>query len=133
MICNPLLIAVFNQCQVSRGLSDYPLLFALMRVVHSLLQNPHIHIEPYVSVLLFILLGEPCILFTLRRLLIFFFLFRQLHQLMPSVVTCLVAKRLGNRFADNHWELRDFTANLVASICKRLGLLRCLWHLLLIF
>ncbi|GMP53815.1 hypothetical protein CsSME_00019176 [Camellia sinensis var. sinensis] len=62
-----------------------------MRLVGSLLQNPHIHIEPY------------------------------LHQLMPSVVTCLVAKRLGNRFADNHWELRDFTANLVASICKRFG------------
>ncbi|THG19469.1 hypothetical protein TEA_007194 [Camellia sinensis var. sinensis] len=38
---------------------------------------------------------------------------------MPSVVTCLVAKILGNRFADNHWELRDFTANLVASIRKR--------------
>ncbi|KAH7843998.1 hypothetical protein Vadar_023265 [Vaccinium darrowii] len=62
-----------------------------MRLVGSLLQNPHIHIEPY------------------------------LHQLMPSVVTCLVAKRLGNRFADNHWELRDFTAKLVASICKRSG------------
>ncbi|XP_048435179.1 transcription initiation factor TFIID subunit 6 [Pyrus x bretschneideri] len=77
--------------EVSRGLNDYAVLFALMRVVRSLLQNPHIHIEPY------------------------------LHQLMPSVVTCLVAKRLGNRFADNHWELRDFTANLVASICKRFG------------
>ncbi|KAK2648747.1 hypothetical protein Ddye_016236 [Dipteronia dyeriana] len=77
--------------EVSRGLNDYSLLFALMRVVWSLLQNPHIHIEPY------------------------------LHQLMPSVVTCLVAKRLGNRIADNHWELRDFTANLVAAICKRFG------------
>ncbi|WCJ37441.1 Transcription initiation factor TFIID subunit 6 [Euphorbia peplus] len=77
--------------EVSRGLSNYQLLVALMRVVWSLLQNPHIHIEPY------------------------------LHQLMPSVVTCLVAKRIGNRFADNHWELRDFTANLVASICKRFG------------
>ncbi|KAF3443351.1 hypothetical protein FNV43_RR13033 [Rhamnella rubrinervis] len=77
--------------EVSRGLNDYPLLFALMRVVRSLLHNPHIHIEPY------------------------------LHQLMPSVVTCLVAKRLGNRFADNHWQLRDYTANLVASICKRFG------------
>lgn len=43
----------------------------------------------------------------------------QLHQLIPSIVTCLVAKRLGNRLADNHWELRDFAANLVASICKR--------------
>ncbi|KAF7831714.1 transcription initiation factor TFIID subunit 6 [Senna tora] len=77
--------------EVSRGLSDYALLYALMRVVSSLLQNPHIHIEPY------------------------------LHQLMPSVVTCLVAKRLGRRLADNHWQLRDFTANLLASICKRFG------------
>ncbi|CAL0318845.1 unnamed protein product [Lupinus luteus] len=77
--------------EVSRGLNNFPLLFALMRVVNSLLQNPHIHIEPY------------------------------LHQLMPSVVTCLVAKRLGSRLADDHWELRDFTANLVASICKRFG------------
>ncbi|XP_054797836.1 transcription initiation factor TFIID subunit 6-like isoform X2 [Prosopis cineraria] len=77
--------------EVSRGLSDYALLFALMRVVSSLLQNPHIHIEPY------------------------------LHQLMPSIATCLVAKRLGSRLADNHWELRDFTAKLVASICRRFG------------
>lgn len=77
--------------EVARDLTDFNLLFALMRVVWSLLKNPHIHIEPY------------------------------LHQLMPSVVTCLVAKRLGNRLADNHWELRDFTANLVASICKRFG------------
>ncbi|KAE8679700.1 Transcription initiation factor TFIID subunit 6 [Hibiscus syriacus] len=77
--------------EVSRGLNDYSLLFALMRVVWSLLQNPHIHIEPY------------------------------LHQLMPSVVTCLVSKKLGNRIGDNHWELRDFTAKLVASICKRFG------------
>ncbi|KAF5198322.1 Transcription initiation factor tfiid subunit [Thalictrum thalictroides] len=45
----------------------------------------------------------------------------QLHQLMPSVITCLVAKRLGKRFSDNHWELRNFTASLVASICKRFG------------
>ncbi|KVH93169.1 Armadillo-type fold [Cynara cardunculus var. scolymus] len=45
----------------------------------------------------------------------------ELHQLMPPVVTCVVAKRLGNRIADNHWELRDFTANLVATICKRFG------------
>ncbi|KAF8414184.1 hypothetical protein HHK36_002183 [Tetracentron sinense] len=77
--------------EVTQSLNDFSLLFALMRVVRSLLQNSHIHIEPY------------------------------LHQLMPSVITCLVAKRLGNRFADNHWELRNFTANLVASICKRFG------------
>ncbi|XP_024980056.1 transcription initiation factor TFIID subunit 6 isoform X1 [Cynara cardunculus var. scolymus] len=81
----------FIEDEVSRGLNDFQLLFALMRLVWSLLQNPHIHVEPY------------------------------LHQLMPPVVTCVVAKRLGNRIADNHWELRDFTANLVATICKRFG------------
>ncbi|KAI3456866.1 hypothetical protein Pfo_013529 [Paulownia fortunei] len=77
--------------EVSRNLNNFSLLFALMRLVWSLLRNPHIHVEPY------------------------------LHQLMPSVMTCLVAKRLGNKFSDNHWDLRNFTANLVASICKRFG------------
>lgn len=81
----------FISDEVTRSLNDFSILFALMRVVRSLLQNPHIHIEPY------------------------------LHQLMPSVITCLVAKRLGNRFSDNHWELRNFTANLIASVCKRFG------------
>ncbi|KAG4937676.1 hypothetical protein JHK85_052595 [Glycine max] len=89
--------------EVSCGLNNYPLLFALMRVVSSLLQNPHIHIEPYAAPSAWVLFSG------------------MLHQLMPSVVTCLVAKRLGSRLADNHWELRDFTANLVASICKRFG------------
>lgn len=42
---------------------------------------------------------------------------------MPSVITCLVAKRLGGKAVENHWELRDFTASLVAFICKRYSLL----------
>ncbi|XP_064961645.1 transcription initiation factor TFIID subunit 6-like [Musa acuminata AAA Group] len=77
--------------EVARSLHDLPILFALMRVVRSLLHNPHIHIEPY------------------------------LHQLMPSIITCVVAKRLGSRIADSHWELRDFSANLAASVCRRYG------------
>lgn len=35
--------------QVPRNLSKIPVLFALMRTVRSILHNPHIHIEPYVS------------------------------------------------------------------------------------
>lgn len=35
--------------QVPSNLSKIPVLFALMRIVRSILQNPHIHIEPYVS------------------------------------------------------------------------------------
>ncbi|KAM0863745.1 hypothetical protein ACQ4PT_044383 [Festuca glaucescens] len=74
--------------EVTRSLANLPVLFALMRVAQSLLCNPHIHIEPY------------------------------LHQLMPSIVTCIVSKRLGHRLSDNHWELRDFSVNVVASVCR---------------
>ncbi|KAM7492744.1 hypothetical protein LguiA_035665 [Lonicera macranthoides] len=77
--------------EVTRNLNNFSLLFALMRLVWSLLHNPHIHLEPYI------------------------------HQMMPSIMTCLVAKRLGNKFSDNHWKLRNLAANLVASICKRFG------------
>ncbi|XLT02502.1 hypothetical protein HN51_051853 [Arachis hypogaea] len=76
--------------QVAQNLHNLTLLFSLMRLVRSILQNPHIHIELY------------------------------LHQLMPHIITCVVAKRIGNRLSDNHWELRNFGVNLVASICKRL-------------
>lgn len=75
--------------EVSRNLNKVSLLSGLMRLVWSLIQNPHIHIEPYV------------------------------HQLMPSVITCLVAKRLGSKYSDNHWDLRNFSANIVARICQR--------------
>ncbi|WJX37589.1 hypothetical protein P8452_25339 [Trifolium repens] len=77
--------------EVARNLNNLNILSALMRLVRSLLQNPHIHIELY------------------------------LHQLMPPIITCIVAKRIGNRLSDNHWELRDFSANLIALICKRFG------------
>ncbi|KAF3325931.1 transcription initiation factor TFIID subunit 6-like protein [Carex littledalei] len=77
--------------EVSRNLSNLSILFALMRVLKSLLSNPHIHIEPY------------------------------LHQMMPSIITCLVAKRVGEQVSDNHWAIRDFAAKLVASICRRYG------------
>lgn len=77
--------------EVTRNLNNFQLLFALMRLVRSLVQNPFLHMEPY------------------------------LIQLMPSVMTCLVAKTLGNKLTDNHWELRNFTANLVGSICRRFG------------
>ncbi|KAL5975521.1 Transcription initiation factor TFIID subunit 6 [Asimina triloba] len=60
--------------EVSQSLNDLPVLFALMRVVRTLLQNPHIHIEPYLYIHS-----------------------QKLHQLMPSVITCIVAKRLGHR------------------------------------
>ncbi|XP_076957413.1 transcription initiation factor TFIID subunit 6-like [Bidens hawaiensis] len=84
-------IIYFVAEEVNSNLSNFQLLFALMRLVRSLLQNPFLNIEPY------------------------------LHQLMPPVMTCLLAKSLGNKLTDNHWELRNFTANLVAFICRKFG------------
>ncbi|KAF6986996.1 hypothetical protein CFC21_004674 [Triticum aestivum] len=94
--------------EVTRSLADLPVLFALMRVVQSLLRNPHIHIEPYF-----------CFQHITSKMATL--VYCQLHQLMPSMITCIVAKRLGHRLSDNHWELRDFSANLVASVCRRYG------------
>ncbi|CAI5461316.1 unnamed protein product [Closterium sp. Yama58-4] len=77
--------------QVMRSLDDCSLLGGLMRLARALLLNPHLHMEPY------------------------------LHQLMPAMVTCVVAKRLGERQHHAHWHLRAFTAALLALICHRFG------------
>ncbi|XP_020869430.1 transcription initiation factor TFIID subunit 6b isoform X2 [Arabidopsis lyrata subsp. lyrata] len=77
--------------EIVRNMDNYPILLALMRLARSLLHNPHVHIEPY------------------------------LHQFMPSIITCLIAKSLGRKSSDNHWHLRNFTASTVASTCKRYG------------
>lgn len=41
--------ASLSMSKVASSLDNFALLFSLMRVVQSLLLNPHIHIEPYVS------------------------------------------------------------------------------------
>lgn len=46
-------------------------------------------------------------------------MFFQLHELIPSVTTCIVSKQLCLRpELDNHWALRDFASRLMAQICK---------------
>jgi len=47
------------------------------------------------------------------------YLEKHLHELIPSVVTCIVSKKLCPRpDFDNHWALRDFAARLLAQMCK---------------
>eukprot|EP00898_Chlorokybus_atmophyticus_P009029 jgi/Chlat1/9127/Chrsp97S08388 len=77
--------------EVTRNLRNVPLLLARMQCVRSLLENPHLHVEPY------------------------------LHQLMPPIITCIVARRLGSKAIDNHWGLRDYAASLIAFVCNRYG------------
>lgn len=50
--------------------------------------------------------------------LIFNVLF-QMHELVPSVMTCIVSRQLCMKpDMDNHWALRDFAARLISQICK---------------
>ena len=65
------------------------LLIYLMRMVKALLENQSLNLEKY------------------------------LHDLIPSVATCIVSKQLCLRpEVDNHWALRDFAARLMAQICR---------------
>ncbi|KAG7207746.1 hypothetical protein KM043_009359 [Ampulex compressa] len=65
------------------------LLIYLMRMVKALLDNPSLYLEKY------------------------------LHELIPSIATCIVSRQLCVRpEVDNHWALRDFASRLMAQICK---------------
>ncbi|KAG5681567.1 hypothetical protein PVAND_010986 [Polypedilum vanderplanki] len=69
--------------------NNLAILIYLMRMVRALLDNPALFLEKY------------------------------LHELIPSVSTCIVSKQLCQRpEVDNHWALRDFAAKLMAQICK---------------
>uniref|UniRef100_A0A336LQS8 Transcription initiation factor TFIID subunit 6 n=1 Tax=Culicoides sonorensis TaxID=179676 RepID=A0A336LQS8_CULSO len=69
--------------------NNLALLIYLMRMVRALLDNPALYLEKY------------------------------LHELIPSVSTCIVSRQLCVRpELDNHWALRDFAARLMAQICK---------------
>jgi transcription initiation factor TFIID subunit 6 len=47
----------------------------------------------------------------------------QLHQLMPSILTCLIAKRLGDpsKASKEHYALRDFAASILSLVLERFG------------
>ncbi|XP_059167584.1 transcription initiation factor TFIID subunit 6-like [Physella acuta] len=69
--------------------NNLALLIYLMRMVKSLLDNQTIYLDKY------------------------------LHDLLPTVMTCVVSRQLCLRpDMDNHWALRDFAARLVAQICR---------------
>lgn len=68
--------------------NNLALIIYLMRMVKALLENPTLYLEKY------------------------------LHELCPTVITCIVSKQICNKPEDNHWALRDFTCRLLANICK---------------
>lgn len=69
--------------------NNLALLIYLMRMVKSMLDNQTVFLDKY------------------------------LHDLLPTVMTCVVSRQLCMRpDMDNHWALRDFAARLVAHICR---------------
>ncbi|XP_018018736.1 transcription initiation factor TFIID subunit 6-like [Hyalella azteca] len=65
------------------------LLIYLMRMTKALLDNNTLYLEKY------------------------------LHELTPSVLTCIVSRQLCLKpDMDNHWALRDFAARLMSQICR---------------
>jgi transcription initiation factor TFIID subunit 6 len=63
----------------------------MLTVLDAILTNPNFFIEPY------------------------------LHQLMPPILTCLVAKRLSERPTEDHWSARNMAARLITRICSKYG------------
>lgn len=42
-----------------------------------------------------------------------------MHELIPSVLTCILSKQLCLRpELDNHWALRDFASRIIAQLSK---------------
>lgn len=68
--------------------SNLALLIYLMRMVKSLLENQTLYLEKY------------------------------LHELCPTVITCIVSKQICIKTEDNHYALRDFASKLLANMCK---------------
>uniref|UniRef100_A0A0R3RYL1 Transcription initiation factor TFIID subunit 6 n=1 Tax=Elaeophora elaphi TaxID=1147741 RepID=A0A0R3RYL1_9BILA len=65
------------------------ILIYLMRMIQSLANNPALSLE------------------------------RCLHELLPSVLSCILSRQLCARpETDNHWALREFSSRLLANVCR---------------
>ncbi|KAJ2784691.1 histone H4-like TAF Taf6, SAGA complex subunit [Coemansia javaensis] len=76
---------------VKNNLHNLETLTTTMAVARAIRQNPNLFIEPY------------------------------MHQLIPSLLTCLVSKRLCESPTEDHWSLRDGAAAQIAEICQQFG------------
>lgn len=74
--------------QISQHLTQLSFIRALVNMLNCLLQNPHLHCEPY------------------------------LHQITPCILTCLLAKQLCATPQEDHWTVRDFCADIIVHICN---------------
>jgi transcription initiation factor TFIID subunit 6 len=75
--------------QVSTNLRKLVTMTTILAATRNLLHNPSLYMDPY------------------------------LHQVMPPILTCLLAKRIGSGVWDKHWELRNAAAYLLGEICNK--------------
>ena len=82
----------FTAEMVMKHLRQLDTLSLLMETLDVLLNNSYLFLEPY------------------------------LHQVMPTLLTCVVGKRLcQNPEKEDHWKLRENASQLVSLICRRFG------------
>ncbi|TPX59799.1 hypothetical protein PhCBS80983_g02240 [Powellomyces hirtus] len=78
--------------QVTQNMRKLHITHAMMRLTRAVLDNPNLFVEPY------------------------------LHQLIPNILTCMVAKRLcDDPASQDHWALRRYASLLVSYICTTYG------------
>ena len=78
--------------QVADNIRSVRILYRLMKMVDALMVNDTLRIEPY------------------------------LHQLLPKILTCVVAKKLchdDEEMGEAQWILRDYASNIVQKICSK--------------
>ncbi|KAJ1963910.1 histone H4-like TAF Taf6, SAGA complex subunit [Dipsacomyces acuminosporus] len=76
---------------VKNNIHNLEALKTAMAVARAVRRNPNLFVEPY------------------------------MHQLIPSLLTCLVSKRLCEHYTEDHWSLRDGAAEQIAEICQQFG------------
>ncbi|KAI9506686.1 histone H4-like TAF Taf6, SAGA complex subunit [Coemansia spiralis] len=76
---------------VKNNLHNLDALRTAMAVAKAIRRNPNLFAEPY------------------------------MHQLIPSLLTCLVSKRLCEDYTEDHWSLRDNAAEQIAEVCRQYG------------
>lgn len=81
----------FISTTATQNLNQLLLLDSLIQMAECIFLNPHLYIEPY------------------------------LHQLMPVLLTCVLAEQLCKKPDEDHWALREKTAKLISSVCKKYG------------
>lgn len=80
--------------KVTHNLKSLFVLNMMMQMTWALLDNPNLFVEPYI------------------------------HQMMPPILTCLVAKKSGDSSSSTplaHYDLRDLAASILGLLCDRHG------------